>query len=375
MIRRPALIAVAVALLAPATASADLRIEGRGFGHGIGMSQYGAYGYALRENRDFRWILAHYYQGTEVTDTRARIVRVLLKQSSSQKICGATRARGADGRRERLSSRRSYRFYRSGRDSLRVYDDTRNRTIGRLRAPVRVSGDATVCLRGRAENGVRNGKYRGTFVLDRDGSRVRVINRVHSRHYLYGVVPAEVPTSWPMEAVKAQAVAARTYAFKRLLPDQDHDVFADTRSQVYRGVTAENTRGREAVRDTRELVVTYRGDLADTFFFSTSGGRTAGNEEIWNAAPVPYLRSVEDEYDHLSPVHTWTESLSRSEAERRLGSFVRGTLEDVRVTERTASGRAKTVEIRGSGGTRSASGTELRSRLGLRSSWFTAEGP
>ena len=90
---------------------------------------------------------------------------------------------------------------------------------------------------------------------------------------------------------------------------------------------------------------------------------------------MPYLRPVEDSYDHLSPVHTWTVRLSRSEAQRRLGSLARGTLESVEVVERTATGRAKTVAIRGSGGTRRASGPEIRTRLGLRSSWFTAEGP
>lgn len=375
MIRRTLVIAGAAALLAPATASADLRVEGRGFGHGIGLSQYGAYGYALRENRDFGWILGHYYQGTDLSRTRRRSVRVLLRQGSSQTVCGATRARAANGRRVQLSSSRRYRFSRSSRNRLRLYDASARRTRARLAAPVSVSGGATVCLRGTAENGLRNGKYRGRLVLDREGSRVRAINRVNLEHYLYGVVPAEMPTSWPIEAVKAQAVAARTYALKRLRPDREYDVFADTRSQVYRGLAAETDRGTQAVRATRPLAVTYRGDLADTFFFSTSGGRTAGNEEIWNAAPVPYLRSVEDPHDSLSPVHTWTETFTRSDAERRLGSLVRGTLESVVVSERTASGRAKTVEILGSDGTRTATGPEVRTRLGLRSSWFTATGP
>jgi stage II sporulation protein D len=368
-------LALAAALLAPATAAAELRIEGRGFGHGIGMSQYGAYGLALREGRDFRAILAHYYQGTRVAKRRARTVRVLLKQSSSQKVCGATRARGAGGRTLRLSDRRMYRFYPSGTAYLRVYDTRARRSLPRLRAPVRVTGGSSVCLRGRAENGVTNGSYRGAFVLDRAGSRVRVINRVHSEHYLYGVVPAEMPTSWPLEAVKAQAVAARTYALKRLTPARDFDVYADVRSQVYRGIAAETRRGTLAVRRTRYLVVTWQGELADTFFHSTSGGRTAANEEIWGGTPVPYLRSVEDPHDDISPVHTWTVTFSRAEAERKLGSLVRGELERVRVIERTPSGRAKTVEIRGSEGTRTASGPEIRTKLGLRSSWFTATGP
>ena len=374
-IRRAILLAAVLSLLAPAAASADLRVDGRGFGHGIGLSQYGAYGYALRENRDFRWILGHYYQGTDLSRTRGRSVRVLLRQGSSQTVCGATRVRAANGRRVRLSTSRRYSLSRSSGNRLKLYDASARRTRARLAAPVSVTGGSTVCLRGTAENGLRDGKYRGTMVIDREGSRVRAINRVNLEHYLYGVVPAEMPTSWPIEAVKAQAVAARTYALKRLLPGRDYNLFADTRSQVYRGLAAETDRGIQAVKATRRLAVTYRGDLADTFFFSTSGGRTAGNEEIWNSAPVPYLRSVEDPHDNLSPVHTWTETFSRSDAERRLGGLVRGTLESVVVSERTASGRAKTVEIRGSDGTRSATGPEVRTRLGLRSSWFTTTGP
>ena len=375
MIRRILLIAAGAALLAPAAASADLRVEGRGFGHGIGLSQYGAYGYALRENRDFRWILGHYYPGTELSRARGRSVRVLLREGGSQTVCGATRARAANGRRVRLSTSRRYRFSSSSNNRLKLYDASARRTRALLAEPVSVTGGSTVCLRGTAENGVRDGKYRGTMVLDRDGSRVRAINRVNLEHYLYGVVPAEMPTSWAIEAVKAQAVAARTYALKRLLPGRDYNLFADTRSQMYRGLTAETDRGIQAVRATRRLTVTYRGELADTFFFSTSGGRTAGNEEIWNTAPVPYLRSVPDPHDDLSPVHTWTETFTRAGAERRLGSLVRGRLESVVVSERTASGRAKTVEIRGSRGTRTATGPEIRTRLGLRSSWFTTTGP
>lgn len=372
-IRGTGLILLALALAAPAAASAELRVDGRGFGHGIGLSQYGAYGYALREGRSFDWILQHYYPGTELTRTGSRAVRVLLRRASSQTVCGATLARGADGRRVRLREQRSYRLSRSSRGRLRLRHA--RRTLALLSAPVRVTGGRDVCLRGTAENGVRNGRYRGMLTIDRDGARTIAVNRLRIEHYLYGVVPAEMPTSWPIEAVKAQAVAARTYALRGLPRGGAYDVFADTRSQVYRGLTAETPAGTAAVRATQALAVTYGGALAHTFFFSTSGGRTAAIEEVWNAAPVPYLISVDDPYDDLSPVHTWSLTFSRDEAERRLGGLVRGRLEQVVVTERTPSGRARTVEVRGSDGVRSATGPEIRTRLGLRSSWFTTNGP
>jgi stage II sporulation protein D len=364
-----------LALAVPAAASADLRIDGRGFGHGIGLSQYGAYGYAEREGRAFDWILGHYYSGTELRRTRARSVRVLLRRASSQTVCGASLARGADGRRARLSESRAYRLSRSGGGRLRLSDVSSRRTLARLSAPVRISGGRDVCLRGRADNGATDGRYRGTLTIIRDGSRVIAVNRLALEHYLYGVVPDEMPTSWPIEALKAQAVAARTYALKRLRDEGDFDLFADVRSQVYGGLNAEEARGTEAVQRTRGLAVTYQGTLADTFFHSTSGGRTAAIDEVWDAAPVPYLQSVEDPHDNISPVHTWSVSFRREDAERRLGDLVLGQLQELLVTERTVNGRVRTAEIRGSGGVRTATGGQLRARLGLRSDWFTPAGP
>ena len=115
------------------------------------MSQYGAYGFALREARDFRWILAHYYPGTDVAPVPAARMRVLLRRTREPKLCGATELRDAAGRRVRLSERRVYRFSAWRADGLRVHDSTRGRTRARVRAPVRVTGGSTLCLRGTAE--------------------------------------------------------------------------------------------------------------------------------------------------------------------------------------------------------------------------------
>src|SRR3954447_25217195 len=105
----PSALVLLAAFVLTASARADYVIDGRGFGHGVGMSQYGAYGYALREGRDFRWILAHYYTGTNVGRVRGSRIRVRLRETRVPRVCGATRLRDARGRRVRLRDTRIYR--------------------------------------------------------------------------------------------------------------------------------------------------------------------------------------------------------------------------------------------------------------------------
>jgi stage II sporulation protein D len=368
-------LSLAAALLAAAaaapTASAAVTIDGRGWGHGIGMSQYGAYGYALRENRDATWILQHYYRGTRVERVDAPRVRVLLRRSSSQSVCSATRATDARGRRVTLRSERTYRARPAGSASLRLVDARTNRTRATLRAPVSITGGRDVCLRGGAENGLADGRYRGAMVLQRHGRAVHAVNRVHIRHYLYGVVPAEMPTSWSLEAVKAQAITARSYTHRSLRPQASHDVFADTRSQMFRGIRAETANGNRAVRETDGLVLRHGEEIAQTFYFSTSGGSTANNDEVFGGEPISYLRSVPDAHDDLSPVHRWRERLSDATAQARLRSVLRGSLRELKVVERGPSGRVLRVAVRGSRGTRTVSGATIRRLLRLRSTWFS----
>ena len=141
---------------------------------------------------------------------------------------------------------------------------------------------------------MRDGFYRGALRLHRDGGAIAVVNDASLEHYLYGVVAAEMPSSWAAEALKAQAVVARSYALRSRRPTALYDVFADTRSQVYRGVVAEAATAVAAVRATRALAVRFGAEIAQTFFHSTSGGRTAATEEGFGGTPVPYLVSVDD---------------------------------------------------------------------------------
>ena len=159
------------------------------------------------------------------------------------------------------------------------------------------------------------------MVLSRDGGAVLAVNRISLERYLYGVVAAEMPASWPAEALKAQAVVARSYALRSLRPSSAYDVFADVRSQVYRGVAAETAATTAAVRGTRARVVTVGGQIAQTFFFSTSGGRTATNEEAFggSAALLPAVgrRSAR------RPVAATTRGRRGSPSARRTASCAR----------------------------------------------------
>ncbi len=226
-------------------------------------------------------------------------------------------------------------------------------------------------VHGPAESGVTGGRYRDAIVLRRAGDQVLVVNDVGVERYLYGVVPAEMPAAWPAEALRSQAVVARSYALTSRRPSEPFDVYADTRTQAYGGVAGETARTTDAVRATSGVVVTFGTSVVRTLFHSSSGGRTAAVEEVFGGPPVPYLSSVADPYDRLSPHHDWTVTLTDAEAERRLAPVLAGDLVGVAVTARTPSGRAATVRVTGTLGTSDVQGTTVRSLLGLRSAWFS----
>ena len=189
---------------------------------------------------------------------------------------------------------------------------------------------------------------------------LQVINSVRLEDYLQGVVPAESPASWPAEALKAQAITARTYAITTAKSD-DFDHYADTRSQVYKGVGIEQASTNKAIADTRGQIVTYQGQPVVTYFFSTSGGRTESveNTNLGNE-PKPWLKSVEDPYDNVSPRHRWTLKPSKASVAKKLGGLVKGSFKGIRVTKRGESPRIMTAEVVGSRGVTQTDGPTLR---------------
>ena len=148
--------------------------------------------------------------------------------------------------------------------------------------------------------------YHGLLVVAAAAKKLSVVNSLALDDYVRGVVGGEMPHRWSMAALEAQAVAARTYALATLHPNKQFDLFSDTRSQVYGGIGYETPKTNLAVARTAGKVLTWHGHVATTFFFSTSGGRTADVREVWPAlGDVPYLRSVIRPLRHSSPHHSW----------------------------------------------------------------------
>jgi len=187
-------------------------------------------------------------------------------------------------------------------------------------------------------------------------------------HYVRGVVSAEMPSSWPLAALEAQAIASRTYALTAHAGGSRFDVYADTRSQVYRGAAAETAQTNAAVVATAGQIVLYQGRPAATYYFASSGGMTEDNENSFlGSLPEPWLRGVPDAYETSSS--RWKLSLSFASAAARLKGLVKGSLRGIEVLTRGVSPRILTAEVLGSRGRVPVSGPELAGRLGLGSTW------
>jgi stage II sporulation protein D len=209
------------------------------------------------------------------------------------------------------------------------------------------SGDAPMRVQGV-------GSYRGSIELRRRGDAVAITNELDLEAYVAGI--AEVPPSWPMEALKAQAVAARTYALwekeRGVWQRQGFDVCGTTSCQVYTGLLAENRRRGErwlrAVRETAGEVLLHDGAPILARYHASSGGRTLANEVVYpSSGPRPYLKAVDDPADRVSPLHRWSVDFTQDAMQGILadGVELRGTLVDI-----TADEAARRLEIRTEGG-------------------------
>ena len=348
-------------LAAPAEGAVTWIVKGRGYGHGVGMSQYGAYGYA-RAGKGYRWILRHYYRGTSIERLRkTRVVRVLLAIDPGD--VEFTGAKSACGRR--LDPARSYEAHRrGGAVRLRTASGRLLRGCGgRLRA----AGRGRVRILGL-------GPYRGALEVVPTRSAagsLNTINAVSVNQYVKGVVPHEVPYTWPDAALRTQAVAARSFALSAQVDGNGFDLYADTRSQAYGGIELETASTNRAAADTRSEVVRYGGEIAQTFYFSTSGGRTESVENSFYGPAIPYLRSVVDRYDFHSPLHTWRLRFTNAEMNARLGSHLRGKLRRIIVTQRGDSPRIVWARLVGTRGTTKIRGDSLQHALGGYDRWMS----
>ena len=332
-------------------------ITGRGWGHGVGLSQYGALGMA-RQGSGYEEILAHYYQGTELAEAPVKRMRVLLAAGAKTLDVGSEapfRVRDALGKAHELPA-----------GTQRFGPGLRLRKAGKAK-PQQLQGPL-VFLPGAEPLRLKGRAYRGELRVVAEKARLRAINNLGLEAYLYGVVPSEMPHRWPLEALKAQAVAARSYALATRRSGE-FDVYSDVRSQVYRGIPEEEDQTNEAIDATAGQVVTYDGQVAHTYFFSTSGGRTATVTDVWpSSKPIPYLVSVADPHDSISPYHRWGPLVFTAKA-ARAKLKVPGPLLDLR-TAITGSGRVSALTAVAGPRETQVKGGDVRLRLGLRSTWF-----
>jgi len=348
-------------LLLASNAQAGVRwvVLGHGFGHGVGMSQYGAYGYATH-GKGYGFILGHYYSGTTIGKLAGpRIVRVLLDVSGSDiGFSGATSACG-----KALDAGRSYEAHRAG-SSVRLRSSG-GRPIANCGHTLRAAGNGQVAIAGSL--------YRGALEVvptESDAGSLNEINALPVDQYVKGVIPNESPPSWPQAELRAQAVAARSFALTGAVGGNGFDLYSDTRSQVYEGMSSETAATNEAAEATRGQVVMYGGKIAETYFSACSGGQTESVQNVFFGPAIPYLVGVPDPYDGSCPLHNWKLEFSGPEISSRLGAYLHGRLKQVAITKRGVSPRIVEAKLIGTGGTTKVRGDQLESALGSYSTWM-----
>ncbi|MGK2932242.1 MAG: SpoIID/LytB domain-containing protein [Solirubrobacterales bacterium] len=341
-------------LLLPASqANATWTIRGGGFGHGVGMSAYGAYGMA-QHGWSHKKILRHYYSGTRIREVKkSHDVKVLINvDSGNAYFSGAGRACGIE-----LNGKRTYGAKLKG---SRVVLIRRNgKKLADCGRKLRTEATGKVVFKGL-------GQYRGGFIAVPGGSgTLNVINRVGINAYVKGVIPNESIPSWPMKALRAQAVASRTFALSGGRDGDGFDLYNDTRSQVYGPTSTEYDRTNRAASQTSNQIVSYEGDPVLTVFSSSSGGHTESAENVFFGGPVPYLKGVKDPFDSVSPYHRWTVNFSNADMNTRLGGYVPGRLKKIVVTKYGDSKRIVWARLYGTGGVAKIRGDSFQYALGL----------
>jgi len=350
----PFLVAAAIllpALAPPGDAKANWVVRGGGFGHGVGMSAYGAYGMA-KDGYKYGRILGHYYRGIKNTKVKGRrMIRVLLDVDPSPAFSRAATACG-----KKLNPKGTYR---AGLGKRGIFLARANgKPIARCGGRLRTEANGTVMFRGL-------GMYRGGVEVVRGGGSLYVINLVPLNSYCRGVLAKEMIPSWPMESLKAFALAVRSIGLSSKGTHDGFDVYPDTRSQVYGGIAAEYPRTNRACAQTASRVLTYGGKVAMAVFSASSGGHTENVENVWFGEPVPYLKGVPDPWDKGSPYHRWSYSYTPARMNSLLGSYVAGRLKRVQITRYGVSKRVIYAKLIGTRGTKTIRGDSLQYALGL----------
>jgi SpoIID/LytB domain protein len=373
----------------------EFTFYGSGFGHGLGMSQWGAYGLAQQEWGPAR-ILRHFYSGTSIANADAPPRRLRIGLTQGREVVhlaaqsGDVDIRVGDPRNgdvvATIPSGQTWRVRAAGND-YRIVDQSGD-TAARAGGPsapifavyqpqgarVRVPEASHTYNRGWIEFGLYNCSA---------SCRIRLVLVISPQEYLYGL--AEVPSSWPTSALRAQAIAARTYALTKAGISQhragcDCALYASSLDQVYAGWDKEGAldgdRWVAAVDDTDGKVVVSGGQSIQAFYMSSSGGFTEDNENVWGGTPIDYLRGVCDPGDYTSanPSATWVVTYTASRVTKQLSLGI-GTVTGFANAERGVSGRIVSIMVNGQNGSKPISGVTLRSALGLRDDrvWINAD--
>ncbi len=368
--------------------------SGSGWGHGIGMSQYGAYGQAL-EGRSAVKILEHYYNPAKVTRTTndpTIDVQVLNSRSSVKITAQGGRLVMIHGRTEIPADEVTFTVKNGeivgtvGAKDYAIDTALVLRWTGSYDVPSGATATTTTVPYAHADSGAvryRHGELR-VGVLN---GRPNVVNRVRmNTHYLYGL--AEMPSSWPAAALQSQAIAGRTYALRKvndgIRTTCGCHVTDETTDQKFTAWNKENEttygpRWRAAVDATISSsgaqVITHSGALIQAYYSSSTGGMTSNNEDVWGGTALPYLRTRDDHWSQTSanPRANWTATKTQAQVASIFG------LPDVarlQVTKRASSGAVMQVRATSSTGTRknlvsSARSDSVRTALGLNSAYFS----
>ncbi len=386
--------AAAVVAVPPAQAATGVLVEGRGYGHGRGMSQWGAYG-AADAGLDWTQILAFYYPGTARSGTGTGPVRVLLSGDTGadvhvQAATGLSlRSGGQVGALPTGSRYDAWRLVRPAAGAAPVLQRLDAGVWATVTPPVPVSGDTGFVLPGGVvrlvlPSGTAVG-YRGEVRAVPEGTTgLRSVAVLDMEAYLRGVVPAEMPAAWHEQALRAQSVAARSYAarLRAGAAGKAWDLCDTTACQVFKGTgtyaadgtlvtSAEHPRTDAAIAATAGTVLTWTAggttSVAFTEFSAANGGATA-------AGSVPYQVAKADPYDGRIPstAHAWTTTVPVATVERAYPGI--GTYRSITVLARNGlgewGGRVTSVRVSGSRGSVTVTGDALRSALGLKSAWF-----
>jgi SpoIID/LytB domain protein len=370
--------------------------RGKGNGHGLGMSQWGARGRAS-SGQDYRKILNTYYTGTrlETRDTSMQ-VRIALTDDPLDLIrpwprlfgplpfvAGPVTVDGVPQLQAAAGSSIGFDVDTAGEPIAFILnpDGSRGATVAikqtltlRTNNPAGIRTNIMQIMGGDFRTGAEQRRYAGILqIIPKGATTILPVNVLPMEDYLKGVVPAEMPAYWGIEALKAQAIAGRTYAIAHL-GGADFDLRASESDQAYSGLTDQRSDSNNAVAATRGQVLTYQGNLITAFYMASDGGHTESSEYrfvTWDQGPqlrshLGYLTGISDPFDRgpswqVGPFSATGAATILRDHGQDLGDRLLG----IDVLQKDASGRLVGVRLRGSSKTIEVSGPALRALFGL----------